>query len=106
MAKQLRTMDTEKLLEMREQIDQMLNTRRSDLESQLRAFDVTADLRKPTKRQAKKKKVARKYRYEPKYQSKQDRSLKWTGQGQMPRWLREEIAASRGKLKKDDFLIR
>ena len=41
---------------------------------------------------------------EPKYQSKTDKSLKWTGRGITPVWMREEIKGT--KLKKDDFLIK
>jgi DNA-binding protein H-NS len=40
----------------------------------------------------------------PKYQSKKDKSLKWTGRGMTPVWMREEMKGT--KLKKDDFLIR
>ena len=39
----------------------------------------------------------------PKYRSKKDKSLKWTGRGMMPVWMREEMKGT--KLKKDDFLI-
>jgi DNA-binding protein H-NS len=40
---------------------------------------------------------------QPKYQSKKDRSVKWSGRGMMPIWMREEMKGT--KLKKDDFLI-
>src|SRR3954463_14183537 len=40
----------------------------------------------------------------PKYQSKKDKSLKWTGRGLTPIWMREEMKGT--KLKKEDFLIR
>ena len=40
----------------------------------------------------------------PKYQSKKNRSLKWTGRGMLPTWMREEMKGT--KLKKDDFLIK
>jgi DNA-binding protein H-NS len=39
----------------------------------------------------------------PKYQSKKHRSLKWSGRGMTPVWMREEMKGT--KLKKDDFLI-
>src|SRR4051812_47726609 len=39
----------------------------------------------------------------PKYQSKKDKSLKWTGRGLTPVWMRDEMKGT--KLKKDDFLI-
>jgi DNA-binding protein H-NS len=41
---------------------------------------------------------------QPKYQSKKDKSLKWTGRGVMPRWMREETKGT--KLTKDSFLIK
>jgi DNA-binding protein H-NS len=41
---------------------------------------------------------------EPKYQSKKDKSLKWTGRGRLPRWMREEMKGT--KLKKENFLIK
>jgi DNA-binding protein H-NS len=41
---------------------------------------------------------------EPKYQSKKDKSLKWTGRGLMPRWMREEMKGT--KLTKDNFVIK
>src|SRR4051812_37953116 len=40
----------------------------------------------------------------PKYQSKKDKSVKWTGRGMTPVWMREEMKGT--KLKKDDFLIK
>lgn len=39
----------------------------------------------------------------PKYQSKKDKSVKWSGRGMTPIWMREEMKGT--KLKKDDFLI-
>jgi DNA-binding protein H-NS len=39
----------------------------------------------------------------PKYQSKKNRSLKWTGRGMTPVWMRAEMKGT--KLKKEDFLI-
>ena len=41
---------------------------------------------------------------EPKYQSKKHKSLKWTGRGMTPVWMRDEMKGT--KLKKDDFLIK
>ena len=39
-----------------------------------------------------------------KYQSKKNKSLKWSGRGMLPVWMREEMKGT--KLKKDDFLIK
>jgi DNA-binding protein H-NS len=41
---------------------------------------------------------------EPKYQSKKDKSLKWTGRGLTPRWMREEMKGT--KLTKESFVIK
>jgi DNA-binding protein H-NS len=40
----------------------------------------------------------------PKYQSKKNKLLKWSGRGMTPAWMREEMKGT--KLKKDDFLIK
>jgi DNA-binding protein H-NS len=40
----------------------------------------------------------------PKYQSKKNKSLKWTGRGITPVWMREEMKGT--SLTKDSFLIR
>jgi DNA-binding protein H-NS len=40
----------------------------------------------------------------PKYQSKKNRSLKWTGRGMTPIWMRDEMKGT--KLTKESFLIK
>ena len=50
---------------------------------------------------AKKKGTRRKA--SPKYRSKKDPKLLWSGRGVTPVWMREEMKGT--KLKKDDFLI-
>jgi DNA-binding protein H-NS len=40
----------------------------------------------------------------PKYQSKKDKSLKWSGRGMTPVWMREEMKGT--KLTKENFLIK
>jgi DNA-binding protein H-NS len=40
----------------------------------------------------------------PKYQSKKNPKLKWTGRGMLPVWMREEMKGT--KLTKDNFLIK
>jgi DNA-binding protein H-NS len=40
----------------------------------------------------------------PKYQSKRDKSLKWTGRGMLPTWMRDEMKGT--KLTKEDFAIK
>ena len=41
---------------------------------------------------------------EPKYQSKKNTRLKWTGRGMLPTWMREEMKGT--KLTKEDFSIK
>ena len=40
----------------------------------------------------------------PKYQSKKNKSVKWSGRGITPVWMREEMKGT--KLTKEDFLIK
>jgi DNA-binding protein H-NS len=40
----------------------------------------------------------------PKYQSRKHPSVKWSGRGMTPIWMRDEMKGT--KLKKDDFLIK
>ena len=40
----------------------------------------------------------------PKYQSKKNKSIKWSGRGMTPIWMRAEMKGT--KLTKDDFLIK
>ena len=109
MAKQLKTMDVTALLELRGEIDALLAGKRKELEEQLAAFESnggghvignsrTASLKVSNGKADKRAKAA------PKYQSKKDKSVKWSGRGMTPIWMREEMKGT--KLKKDDFLIR
>jgi DNA-binding protein H-NS len=41
---------------------------------------------------------------EPKYQSKKNKKLQWSGRGMLPVWMREEMKGT--KLTKDDFIIK
>ena len=49
-------------------------------------------------------KAGKRAKAKPKYQSKKDKSVKWSGRGMPPIWMREEMKGT--KLKKDDFAIR
>ena len=49
-------------------------------------------------------KTRKRRKAEPKFQSKQDKRLKWTGRGMLPVWMREEMKGT--KLTKDSFLIK
>src|SRR5882762_5424243 len=45
----------------------------------------------------------RRKKAEPKYRSRKDPKILWSGRGVTPIWMREEMKGT--KLKKDDFLI-
>src|SRR5215208_8473139 len=47
---------------------------------------------------------AKRAKAKPKYQSKKNRALKWSGRGMTPVWMREEMKGT--KLTKDSFLIK
>jgi DNA-binding protein H-NS len=49
-------------------------------------------------------KAGKRAKAKPKYQSKKDKSVRWSGRGMTPVWMREEMKGT--KLKKDDFLIK
>src|SRR5690349_1258972 len=101
--KQLRSMDISKLLSLRAEIDTLLSKRRKTLEDQLAALGSAGNATIGTAviRKARKKTRAK---AKPKYQSKKNKSLKWSGRGMMPVWMREEMKGT--KLKKLDFAIK
>lgn len=49
-------------------------------------------------------KTGKRRKPEPKYQSRKNKSLKWTGRGMLPVWMREEMRGT--KLTKENFLIK
>jgi DNA-binding protein H-NS len=49
-------------------------------------------------------KTGKRRKAKPKYQSKRDKSLKWSGRGMLPVWMREEMKGT--KLTKESFLIK
>jgi DNA-binding protein H-NS len=48
--------------------------------------------------------TAKRAKAQPKYQSKKDKSVKWSGRGMTPIWMRNEMKGT--KLKKEDFAIK
>ena len=49
-------------------------------------------------------KAGKRAKPKPKYQSKKNKSLKWTGRGMTPVWMRDEMKGT--KLTKESFLIK
>ena len=100
-AEELRKFDTDGLLELRDRIDEVLTHRRRQLEAQLeriagRAAGNSASGDPQTYGQPK-------LRILPRYRSKKDPTVTWSGRGMLPKWMREEMKGT--KLTKDDFLI-
>jgi DNA-binding protein H-NS len=106
--KQLKTMDVSALLELRGKIDAILSSKRAELEAQLAAFSASngGDIGngKIAKAKVSNGKTGKRAKAAPKYQSKKDKSVKWSGRGMTPIWMRDEMKGT--KLKKDDFLIK
>jgi DNA-binding protein H-NS len=48
--------------------------------------------------------TGRRAKAKPKYQSKKNKSVRWSGRGMTPIWMREEMKGT--KLTKEDFLIK
>jgi DNA-binding protein H-NS len=107
--KQLRTMDVSALLALRGKIDAILEDKRRELEKQISALGDWGSsggrtaTSKATKASALNGKTGKRAKAKSKYQSKKNRSLKWSGRGMLPIWMRNEMKGT--KLKKDDFLI-
>jgi DNA-binding protein H-NS len=107
--KQLKTMDVSALLDLRGKIDAILSGRRKELEEQLAAFETNGGGHvvgnpRTTAAKVSNGKAGKRAKAAPKYQSKKDKSVKWSGRGMTPIWMREEMKGT--KLKKDDFLIK
>ena len=49
-------------------------------------------------------KAGKRAKAKPKYQSKKDKSVKWSGRGMTPIWMRDEMKGT--KLTKESFLIK
>ena len=92
----IKSMSVQSLLQLRANIDKVLSAKRADLESQLAALSGDKIGNRRGARRG--MKVA------PKYRSRKDPKLLWSGRGVTPVWMREEMKG--GKLKKDAFLIK
>lgn len=93
----LKTMDVPALLNLRRDIDNLLQTKRTELQSLIRQLGGVNDGSRPTRKTDKRGrgKVAAKYRHPTTGET-------WSGRGGTVRWLAEEIKAGK---KKEDFLI-
>ena len=111
---QLRTMDVPALLTLRGKIDAILASKRQELEKALAALGghggngrragTEVGNGRVIKAKVSNGKTGKRAKARPKYQSKKDKSVKWSGRGMTPIWMRTEMKGT--KLKKDDFLIK
>ncbi len=86
----IRSLDTQTLIDVRTLIDELLEQRRHLIERQLQQL---SERPRPGSQSI-----------EPRYRSRRDFEKVWTGRGQLPRWMREEMAGTR--LTKEDFRIK
>ena len=94
----LASMSVEALLQLRDDVDHVLERKAGELQHQLAALGADVGERgvKGRASSLKGRKVA------PKYRNPKNRSETWAGRGAMPRWMAAEIKAGK---KRDDFLI-
>ena len=98
----LAVMDVVELLKLRSDVEAALAGRRSTIEREMQRLDAFVGGRKVPGGRRRGSLAGRKVA--PKYRSRRDPSLVWSGRGAEPRWMREEMKA--GKLKRDAFLIK
>ncbi len=81
-----------------------INEHRAHLEHQLSQLSGYGSKKAATPAGATGPRKGKRAKAVPKYQSKKDKSVKWSGRGMTPIWMRDEMKGT--KLKKDDFLIK
>jgi DNA-binding protein H-NS len=102
--KQLKTMDVSALLALRSKIDALLAAKRKEFEVALAALGSGSTVRNGKITKVLNGRTGKRAKAKPKYQSKKNKSVKWSGRGMLPIWMRDEMKGT--KLKKDDFLIK
>ena len=98
----LKTLDTNELLELQDRIDEVLTHRRRELEEQLERIAGRVTRNDATGGDSRSFGQP-KLRILPRYRSKKDPTVTWSGRGMLPKWMREEIKGT--KLSKEDFRI-
>lgn len=101
MAKQnLASMSVNELLKLRDDVTEALSRKVSELKKELSRLGATESRGNGAgnRRTTAGRKVA------PKFRSRKDAKLTWSGRGALPRWMREEMKGT--KLKKENFLIK
>ena len=109
--KSVATMDVAQLSvyieSLRKTLAAKVEQQRGFLEKQLAGLGIYGngkDRAHPSSAVVSKSPVGMRRKPEPKYQSKKNPQLKWTGRGMTPVWMRDEMKGT--KLKKNDFLIK
>ena len=94
------------ILDLEELLAAKIRQRREFLEGQLAGLQLYASNKAASAVRAVMRvpKTGKRRKPEPKYQSKRDKALKWSGRGMLPVWMREEMKGT--KLTKADFLIK
>ena len=98
----LKTLDTNGLLELQDRIDEVLTHRRRQLEAQLERIAGRAAGNGASGGDSQSYGQP-KLRIPPHYRSKKDPTVTWSGRGVLPKWMREEMKGT--KLTKEDFRI-
>jgi DNA-binding protein H-NS len=91
-------MSVDALLKLRDDVAEALNRKASELKKELLRLGGSEGRGNGVRRTTAGRKVA------PKYRSRKDAGLTWSGRGALPRWMREEMKGT--KLKKENFLIK
>jgi DNA-binding protein H-NS len=99
---EMRMMSTEALLEMRRQVNEVLSSRRQELEHQLEEITGKPPYDSSSRPTEAAEQISR-GSGRPKYQSRQNSALIWSGRGLIPRWMRNEMKGT--KLTKEDFRL-
>ena len=92
--------------DLEEQLAAKIQQQREYLESQLAGLQVYASNKAGAAVRAVMRvpRTRKRAPAKPKYRSKKNKQLKWSGRGLMPVWMREEMKGT--KLTKDSFLIK
>jgi len=85
-------------------LDKKINEHRAHLEYQLSQLGSYGSKKASAAAGAIAPRKGKRAKAAAKYQSKKDKSVKWSGRGMTPIWMRDEMKGT--KLKKDDFLIK
>jgi DNA-binding protein H-NS len=98
----LKALDTDALLELQDQITEVLTHRRRELEEQLQKIAARA-ARSDASGSNFQSYGQPKLRLLPRYRSKKDPTVTWSGRGVLPKWMRAEMQGT--VLSKEDFRI-